>query len=225
MFTFFLKSSILTPVIRHQIMKIRWTESEIKQVEQRLVELAVAKTHSRSDWTTLLFLAQRVLSPERRRAKTSLTPNIWVSEPYGLLRNNTTYSIVVNVVSSLKLRDWPNSGRPHYNLPLYSWVVANVRHQASQEKTTEVQGSLPLETAVVLEPSKPKPSQSNLELMPKPDLDRRLKDLEISFQAQALENKTLHLGLAHVADRLKELDAQVNDILAFVTSHGYNPKK
>ncbi len=61
--------------------------------------------------------------------------------------------------------------------------------------------------------------------MPKPDLDRRLKDLEISFQAQALENKTLHLGLAHVADRLKELDAQVNDILAFVTSHGYNPKK
>jgi hypothetical protein len=123
--------------------------------------------------------------------------------------------MVVNVVSSLKLRDWPHSGRPHYNLPTYHWAVTNLHKPV--DKVIEVQGSLPLEPL--------EPPLVMAALNPKSEVDRRLKDLEISLQAQSAENKTLHLGLAHMADRLKELNAEVNDILAFVTTHGYNPNK
>ena len=206
--------------------KIRWTESEIKQVEQRLKEMILTKVRPRGDWTAILSLAQRVLDPQRRRASNSLIPNIWVSEPHGLLRTNTTYNIVANVVSELKLHGWPQSGRPHYNLPSYSWAVGSLHSPVSPVDTTtktkdiELQVSPPFEGVV----PESKPIQTNLELMPKSDFDRRLKALELNLHAQTLENRTLHMGLAHVADRLKELNAQVNDILAFVTSHGFPNK-
>ena len=55
----------------------------------------------------------------------SLNPSVWTSASDNTVHYNTAYYIVANIVKSFNLSDWPDSGRQHYDLPSYKWVVAN----------------------------------------------------------------------------------------------------
>lgn len=189
--------------------KVVWTQAEQTAVKEALKPLIAANCHPRHPWAHLLSVAQRVALPcSRWRQERCLAPSIFRCSKSNEQRWGSPRDILFEALRELHVL--PAEQRRRDPLP----AREAVRLPSDLKPARSPESRAPASEAVSARP--PTEAEQAIE---------RLKQLE-KQHAEALDKlRQLEEERAEsrVFARLQQLEAAVEQITEFITSHGYKP--
>jgi hypothetical protein len=230
--------------------KIRWDKDEISIIRKSMFEIISNRKMPRSDWASLLAVAQKALPTWRRREPLSLAPKVW-TDPSGKKATSTTQLVIVGILSELGIKVPRDE-----TLPEYSHILSNNPNFNQIPLVAEVVPESPkLEVALPVNNRLEEKITEKMSELRKSLLEGILGHEKAMVECIAKEQlnhsvEGIHLAMNQTNDRMKRVEAQVDTyckdvttiirnlsltvsrledtvtgISEFITGHGYRPVK